>query len=248
MNIKKPSIKKPNIKMPKKQSNKKQKPRDDDKPSLREKFGFEKKKDGTIPQKGLLAKFPGGTGKYVPLGAWQYRKIFSDSLGPHFTLIVDEAAELLQVEGGRSAEAKEQAAFRDEIETCLKSITQLGRSSGIAAIIATQRNDASVIPGVIQNNCLTIDTEIEVLRPIGIDINKDYDVIRYPDKMQKLADSLGIDYNENGIVFKDEEDKKNFFQGIKNDANWLDEQARKHNISTEIMQQIMDDHETIKIN
>lgn len=216
--------------------------------SIKTKLGFEEKIDtGETKRKGLMVKFPGGSGKWVPLGAWQYNKQYSDSLGPHFTLIVDEAAELLQVEGGRSAEAKEQAAFRDEIETALKSITQLGRSSGVAAVIATQRNDASVIPGVIQNNCLALDTKIKVLRPVNIDINKDYDKVYDRSRMKRLADKFGVDYNEDGIVFKDQNDKNQFYENMKKDAELFDKTSDEENKSKSMLKQLLDSKQSVQI-
>lgn len=88
-------------------------------------------------------------------------KCYSDAM-PRLLIVVDEIAELTQKSGIKTAEGKAQDALRDEIISNIQSITQLGRSSGIHCILCTQRNDASVIPGIIQNNPLSIGTFVEV--------------------------------------------------------------------------------------
>ena len=80
--------------------------------------------------------------------------------------LIDECAELLEAGGVKTTEGKEEDALKAEIVGLMKSITQLGRSSGIHMVLATQRNDASIIPGVIQNNPLSVDTQIRIMRHI----------------------------------------------------------------------------------
>lgn len=89
-------------------------------------------------QVGLQIKFP-GCEKYVPFGRGQYHKIYKNDISKRLLIILDEVAELLQPTGGRSAEDKEEDKMKAEIETCIKSITQLGRSAGIHMILAPLR-------------------------------------------------------------------------------------------------------------
>lgn len=105
----------------------------------------------------VMVRFP-GCSEFVPLGRSQYRRIYKDDLGPRMLTIIDECAELLQPTGLKTTEGKEEDALKQEIVGLIKSITQLGRSSGMHVVITTQRNDATVIPGIIQNNPLFEDT------------------------------------------------------------------------------------------
>lgn len=67
---------------------------------------------------------------------------------PRLVFACDEVAEMLD-KTGRSKEDKEQLA---QIENKLSTIARLGRAFGIHMILATQRPDATVIPGQIKNN------------------------------------------------------------------------------------------------
>lgn len=116
-------------------------------------------------QLGLEIKLP-GCDEFVPLGKSQYNRVYLDDLGPRLLIIVDEAAELLEPSGVKTEEGKEEDAMKQETVGLMKSITQLGRSAGIHMIVCTQRNDASIIPGVIQNNPLHIKTRLKVMREI----------------------------------------------------------------------------------
>ena len=80
---------------------------------------------------------------------------------------MSEAAELLEPGGVKTVEGREEDAQKAEIVGLMKSITQLGRSSGIHMVIASQRNDASIIPGVIQNNPIDLKTQLRVLRKLN---------------------------------------------------------------------------------
>lgn len=128
---------------------------------------FKKKKENTEAVKnnqiGLEVKLP-GCSEFVPLGKDQYNRIYSDDLGPRLLIVCDEAAELLEPGGVKTTEGKEEDALKQEIVGLMKSITQLGRSSGIHMVICTQRNDSSIIPGVIQNNPLSSRTKVCVRR------------------------------------------------------------------------------------
>lgn len=111
----------------------------------------------------LEVKLP-GCEEFVPLGKSQYNRIYHDDIGPRLLIIADECAELLEPSGLKTEEGKEEDALKQEVVMLMKSITQLGRSSGIHMVLATQRNDASIIPGVIQNNPLNVGTKLRVKR------------------------------------------------------------------------------------
>lgn len=114
-------------------------------------------------QIGLEVKLP-GMDEFVPLGKDQYNRIYLDEIGPRLLIIADECAELLETSGVKTTEAKEEDAMKTEIVGLMKSITQLGRSSGMHMMLCTQRNDCSIIPGVIQNNPLSVDTKLKIMR------------------------------------------------------------------------------------
>ena len=92
-------------------------------------------------QLGLEIKLP-GMSDFVPLGKWQYKRVYHDDIGPRLMCILDECAELIEPSGVKTIEGKEEDALKAEIVGLVKSVTQLGRSSGMHIIIATQRNDA----------------------------------------------------------------------------------------------------------
>ena len=98
---------------------------------------------------------------WIPVNKNCVDKVYNDSM-PRLLIVCDEIAELTGKSGIKTAEGKAEDALRDEIISNIQSITQLGRSAGIHAILCTQRNDASVIPGIIQNNPLSLDTLVEV--------------------------------------------------------------------------------------
>lgn len=72
----------------------------------------------------------------------------ASTLLPRYVVGVDELAELLVK--GNNRQQKEQAT---EFENALSTIARLGRAFGIHLILATQRPDATVVPGQIRNNC-----------------------------------------------------------------------------------------------
>lgn len=126
----------------------------------------EKAQEGPGATKGeslktLEVKLPGGS-DFIKINKNVVRRVYSDDLGGPLLIIIDEAAELLMKSKVKSEEGKEEDALKSEIESIIQSITQLGRSAGIHCLICTQRNDASLINGIIQNNCLSIDTKVLV--------------------------------------------------------------------------------------
>lgn len=98
---------------------------------------------------------------WIPVNKHSVDKCYTDSM-PRLLIVVDEIAELTQKSGIKTTDGKREDALKDEIMSNIQSITQLGRSSGIHCILCTQRNDATVISGLIQNNPLSLDTVVEV--------------------------------------------------------------------------------------
>lgn len=98
---------------------------------------------------------------WIPVNKNSVDKCYTDSM-PRLLIVVDEIAELTQKSGIKTTEGKAEDALKDEIMSNIQSITQLGRSAGIHMILCTQRNDATVISGLIQNNPLSLDTLVEV--------------------------------------------------------------------------------------
>lgn len=76
-----------------------------------------------------------------------YNDVTGDNL-PRLVFACDEVAELLD-KAGRSKEEKE---WLGQIESRLATLARLGRAFGIHLILATQRPDASILPGQIKNN------------------------------------------------------------------------------------------------
>jgi len=76
-----------------------------------------------------------------------YNEATGDNL-PRLVFACDEVAEVLD-KTGRSKEDKE---VLGQIESRLATIARLGRAFGIHLILATQRPDATIIPGQIKNN------------------------------------------------------------------------------------------------
>lgn len=98
---------------------------------------------------------------WIPVNKNCVDKIYTDSM-PRLVIVVDEIAELTQLSGLKTTEGKAEDALKMEIISIIQSLTQLGRSSGIHCILCTQRNDAKVIPGIIQNNPLALTTVVEI--------------------------------------------------------------------------------------
>lgn len=76
-----------------------------------------------------------------------YIKATGDRL-PRYIFACDEVAEVLD-KTGRSKEDKE---LLGQIENRLATIARQGRAFGVHLILATQRPDATIIPGQIRNN------------------------------------------------------------------------------------------------
>lgn len=88
--------------------------------------------------------------------------IYTDEMKMLIT-VVDELAELAVSSGLKDQKSKEQDALRAEIINLIASITQLGRSAAIHAIVCTQKPSHQVLPTVIRSNPLATDTFVEVL-------------------------------------------------------------------------------------
>lgn len=68
---------------------------------------------------------------------------------PRCIFACDEVAELLD----KTGRSKEEKAEIDGIISDLSTIARLGRAFGIHLLLATQRPDATIIPGQVKNNC-----------------------------------------------------------------------------------------------
>lgn len=75
--------------------------------------------------------------------------------GQALLVMADESGELLGPEGGKSDEAKENNALKDEAQVLIGSIARLGRAAGVHLVLATQRPDAKIIPGETRANLTT---------------------------------------------------------------------------------------------
>lgn len=103
---------------------------------------------------------------YTIVGPSQINRIYEDGVGARLVIIADEIAELLQPTGTKNEAGKQEDALKQEISMIIQSITQLGRSAGVHCVLCTQRNDANLISGIIQNNSLFIDTKVLVKRKV----------------------------------------------------------------------------------
>lgn len=101
---------------------------------------------------------------YAELGRTQIRRVYNDDIGARLLIIIDEATELLQPTGVKSEAGKEEDGLKQEISMIIQSITQLGRAAGVHVALAMQRNDKSILGGIIQNNALSLSTKVLVRR------------------------------------------------------------------------------------
>lgn len=72
--------------------------------------------------------------------------------GQALMVMVDEAGELLSPSGVKSEEGKAEDEMKGEAAMIIGSIARLGRAAGVHLIIATQRPDASILPGETKAN------------------------------------------------------------------------------------------------
>ena len=132
-------------------------------------FGFKetptiaKGEIGEIPKTPRVeVRMPGGV--YAPLGKDQIKGRYIDEVGSRLLVIIDEVAELTMPSMSKTEAGKAEDSLKEEIKMIISSIAQLGRSSCTNLVLATQRNEVSVIPGIIANNSLTLDTRLIVKR------------------------------------------------------------------------------------
>lgn len=117
--------------------------------------------------------------------------IYTDEMKMLIT-VVDELAELSQKSGMKDQKSKEQDALRDEIMGLIASITQLGRSAAIHAIVCTQKPSALIVPTVLRSNPLALDTLVEASNQTKVSIRD----IKVGDKV------LGTDNNYYDVIDK----------------------------------------------
>lgn len=87
--------------------------------------------------------------EYITVNANCVDYIYEDEM-PLFVTICDELAELTQLSELKTAEAKEQNALKGEIMGIIQSLAQLGRSSGVLVLVATQKPNATIVPTVLR--------------------------------------------------------------------------------------------------
>lgn len=72
--------------------------------------------------------------------------------GPALMVMIDEAGELLSPSGVKNDEGKLQDELKGEAQVIIGSIARLGRAAGVHLVIATQRPDATLLPGETKAN------------------------------------------------------------------------------------------------
>jgi DNA segregation ATPase FtsK/SpoIIIE-like protein len=72
--------------------------------------------------------------------------------GQALMVMVDEAGELLSASGVKSEEGKAEDELKGEAQMIIGSIARLGRAAGVHLVIATQRPDATLLPGETKAN------------------------------------------------------------------------------------------------
>lgn len=77
----------------------------------------------------------------------EYNELGDTERMTHIAVATDEVAEMLDRTGRKDEKAK-----IDKVTEMLSTIARLGRAYGIHLVLATQRPDASIIPGQIKNN------------------------------------------------------------------------------------------------
>ena len=95
--------------------------------------------------------------------------IYTDEMKMLIT-VLDELAELSMPSGLKDQKSKDQDALRAEVISLVTSITQLGRSTAIHVISATQKPNASVVPTILRSNPLALDTLVETLNQFKVTI------------------------------------------------------------------------------
>lgn len=72
--------------------------------------------------------------------------------GQALMVMIDEAGELLSPGGTKTDEGKAQDELKGEAMLIISSIARLGRAAGVHIVVATQRPDATLIPGETKAN------------------------------------------------------------------------------------------------
>ena len=152
-------------------------------------------------QKELLVKLPGGT-DFVFVNNNQVKRVYEDDM-PALLIIVDEVAELLMPDEGRSEQAKENNAIKSEIQSLIKSITQVGRAFGVHMLLTPLRL-STLVPTI---NAIKRLVDIEIGDYV-------FNENGYPKKVIDLSDiktsnrmfRIDLDYNGNTVsVYSDDD-------------------------------------------
>lgn len=79
------------------------------------------------------------------LGINDFNKLTGDRQG--LMVMVDEMGELLSTSGVKTDEGKAEDELKGEAKMIIGSIARLGRAAGVHLLLATQRPDATILPG-----------------------------------------------------------------------------------------------------
>lgn len=130
-------------------------------------------------------------------------------------IMIDEAGELLSPTGAKTDEAKEADELKGEAIMLIGSIARLGRAAGVHLVIATQRPDASLIPGEVRDN-LAVRIGCGPLKPGG--------------SIMMFDSNIGqrIHANPKGGMYVQIHGRGNMGQGFFAPNDWLDNYFAKH--------------------
>lgn len=138
-------------------------------------------------------------------------------------VMIDEAGELLSPSGGKTDEAKEADELKGEAIMLIGSIARLGRAAGVHLVIATQRPDASLIPGEVRDN-LAVRIGCGRLKPSA--------------SLMMFDSNIGqrIHANPKGGMYVQIHGNGNMGQGFFAPNDWLDNYFSKHGLGDEKME------------
>lgn len=138
--------------------------------------------------------------------------------GTALMIMIDEAGELLSQSGVKTDEGKAEDELKGEVQMILGSIARLGRAAGVHLLIATQRPDATLIPGETRDN-LAVRIGCGPLKPNASTMLFDSGIGRR------------IHSNPKGGIYVQIHGKGNMGQGFYAPNDWLREYYKRHNIN-----------------
>lgn len=130
--------------------------------------------------------------------------------GQALMVMVDEAGELLSPSGVKSEEGKAEDEMKGEAAMIIGSIARLGRASGVHLVIATQRPDASILPGETKAN-------------LGVRINCGRTDSNASSMILGTSDGVRVKANPRGRLYLRIYGNGDHGQGFFAAPNWIDE-------------------------